>query len=503
MDQLFPCLPFHDDETPASWAARLSVLHGCPSPRTFLSDQGIAPSDLLHGRRAVIDRLCHAAGQNVETVWRNTASSTGSQNFVLRGERIPASMMVREETRFCPLCLLDDDRHAGNPGIARRDRLAWSLRVVTTCPTHGLALIHRARDHRDNMRHKLLVHVPERAEALLDLARSGLHRQPSPLQSYVLDRLDGRKGPAWLDGQTLEQAVKATQMLGIVMAFGTTVNLGSVDRDGWDLAGRSGWKWTSAGKAGLRSAFDALHLSAMDRGQGGQNYATVFGQLYRWLLEPGDRSDHGPIKQLLRNYILRNMDVCVGRELLGAPIPRRHKYSVQSLALETGVHRQTLRKILVERRLVAQDDAGKANSILLVDVDQGQEAAAALTRSVPFLKLPARMNTTRPIVSCLIDLGHLTPLFRSQGENKRDKCGFDSREVDFVLDRLHHLAPELSHLPVQWVTLSQCTKRARVPMRDLLQRILAGELKDLGRAEGDRGFNALRIDMGKVRVPRT
>ena len=207
--------------------------------------------------------------------------------------------------------------------------------------------------------------------------------EPPPMQSYVLDRLDGRKGPEWLDGQTLEQAVEAIQMLGIVMAFGTSITLGSIDRDGWDLAGRSGWQWTSAGKAGLHSAFDTLHVSAMDRGQGRQNYATVFGQLHRWLLKPGNRSDHGPIKRLLRNYILRNMDVCVGRELLGARITRRHKYSIQSLALETGAHRQTLRKILVERRLITDNDTGKSNSILLVDVKQGQDAAAALTGPCP------------------------------------------------------------------------------------------------------------------------
>lgn len=113
------------------------------------------------------------------------------------------------------------------------------------------------------------------------------------------------------------------------------------------------------------------------------------------------------------------------------------------------------------------------------------------------------MNTTRRIVSCLIDLGHLTPLFRSQGENKRDKSGFDSREVEHVLDRLHDLAPEVPRLPVRWVTFTQCMKRRRIPMRDLLQRVFAGEVKDLGRAKGDRGFNALRIDMGKVRVPRS
>lgn len=52
------------------------------------------------------------------------------------------------------------------------------------------------------------------------------------------------------------------------------------------------------------------------------------------------------------------------------------------------------------------------------------------------------------------------------------------------------------------MTLTQCTKRARIPMRDLLQRIFAGGMKDIGRAEGDRSFNALQIDIGKVQGPR-
>ncbi|HRM75246.1 MAG TPA: TniQ family protein, partial [Paracoccus sp. (in: a-proteobacteria)] len=153
--------------------------------RSFLADQGISPSDLLHGTRPVIDRLCEVTGQDPAPVWRNTATSQGKEVFRLRGQIIPASMLVREETRFCPLCLHEDDACDGRPGIARRDRLAWSLRVVTTCPRHSLALILRARDHRENMPHKLVLHVPEQDEQLVALARGAARREPSPLQTYV------------------------------------------------------------------------------------------------------------------------------------------------------------------------------------------------------------------------------------------------------------------------------------------------------------------------------
>ena len=467
--------------------------------RSFLADQGISPSDLLHGTRPVIDRLCEVAGQDPAPVWRNTATSQGKEVFRLRGQIIPASMLVREETRFCPLCLHEDDACDGRPGIARRDRLAWSLRVVTTCPRHSLALILRARDHRENMPHKLVLHVPEQDEQLVALARGAARREPSPLQTYVLNRLDGQKGPEWLDGQSLEQAVKATQMLGMTFAFGASVKLGSVDRDGWDLAGRMGWEWVSKGEDGLQAAFRVLQDAAFAQGQGGQNYFTVFGQLYRWLLEPGERSDHGPIKQALRDHIQQNMDVCIGRDLLGQPVERRCKYSVQSLALETGLHRQTLGKVLAARGLIGAEDARKGNAILLVDAESGRAAAAALGRSVPFVQLPARLNATRPIVTCLIDLGQLTPLHRNSGHDTRDKCGFDALEADQLLTRLHDLAPDMSELPLGWVTLTQCTKRARITMQQLLRVILKGQIKGIGRASGDVGLSALRIDIEEIR----
>ncbi|MFG6083974.1 hypothetical protein ACEUZ9_000212 [Paracoccus litorisediminis] len=203
---------------------------------------------------------------------------------------------------------------------------------------------------------------------------------------------------------------------------------------------------------------------------------------------------------MLRDYILQNMDVCVGRSLLGRPVERRCKYSVQSLALETGVHRQTLSKVLIERGLITAEAADKPYSILLVDAEGGREAAAALKRAVQFVQLPALLNSTRPIATFLIELGLLTPLHRTSGENTRDKCGFDARELDRLLDRVHALAPEITDLPADWVTLTQCTKRARIPMRHLLQTIFQGGIKKIGRVIGESGFSALRFDIEEIRL---
>ncbi len=193
------------------------------------------------------------------------------------------------------------------------------------------------------------------------------------------------------------------------------------------------------------------------------------------------------------------MDVCVGRTLYGTPIARRFKYSVQSLSLEAGIHRQTLCKVLVDRGLIDASDAGKPNSVLLVDAEEGRRVADMLRNSVPQQQLPALMNTTLPVVTNLIELDLLTQLHRKSGRTKRAKCGFDRRQVDELLDRLHDLAPEMPDLPGNWVTLTQCTKRARVPMQYVLQLIFEGRVSGIGRSSGELGFNAIRIDLDEVR----
>ncbi|WBU60583.1 TniQ family protein [Paracoccus albus] len=499
MTILTPKLPFRPEETHLSWATRLSALHGTDSLRPFLTDMGIKPVDLITGRPAAVNRLCEVAGQAPGPVWLNTAMSDGKHSYSLRGETLPVSMILRDETRFCPLCLLEDDEAAGGTKYNRSARLDWSLRVVTTCARHNLRLAPRLRPRGAGELHGIRELVPERGQQLVALADELPRREPSPIQTYVINRLNGETGPAWLDRQSLEQAVKATQMLGIVMTFGAKVMMGRVDSEDLDFAGRNGWKFTSFGEAGVNEALTMLQGNAYRQDIGGQNYATVFGALYNWLREPGERSDHGPIKKLLRNYIINNMDVTVGRELLGKRIERRLKYSAQSLALETGLHRQTLRKVLVNRGLVASEDADKSNSVVLVDTVPGLDAAEALCRAVPFLGLQAYLNASLPVVRTLIDLGLLTPLHRSKTPKGRDKCGFDGREVGALLDRVHSLAPEIQHHDAEWITLTQCTKRARVTMQSVLKLVFDGQIKGIGRCVGETGFKAIRIDLDEIR----
>jgi hypothetical protein len=79
---------------------------------------------------------------------------------------------------------------------------------------------------------------------LHDLASDQAVRAVSPLQSYIVARLSGARGPEWLDAQLIEQAWRATEMLGMVIAFGPNKDLSEATRDEWDAAGHTGFKYT-------------------------------------------------------------------------------------------------------------------------------------------------------------------------------------------------------------------------------------------------------------------
>ena len=102
--------------------------------------------------------------------------------------------------------------------------------------------------------HELDRRVPERGEQLQAMIDEAKRRSVSPLQKYVVNRLEGMAGPGWLDAQSLEQAVRATELLGVLLEFGPGQKLPELTADDWDHVCRVGFECTSLGEVAIREA---------------------------------------------------------------------------------------------------------------------------------------------------------------------------------------------------------------------------------------------------------
>lgn len=498
---LRPHLRFHNDETPLSYAVRLAAFHTRGRVLPFLNDLGIPVLHLITSKRPALDRLAEASGVPVETLRRNAIETREERVLSLRGETFSKEFLVGSRTRFCPLCLQEDDAGGEHPPALRRHRLAWRFCVSRVCPAHGITPIDRSRRHWLDKAHELGVLVPERGEALSRLAAGcDAVAEPSPLQAYVMARLDRQPGPTWLDGQDLEQAALATDYLGAVLTFGPKVSAGSLTHAEWDRASRAGFAFTAHGETGLRAAFDHL-LRENTPSRGVPTPGKVFGTLYARLSQFSGK-DSGPIKNLLRSFIAETMAMPAGAVVLGEPLPQRRLHTVASLATEHGLDARTLRHLLVADGLVPADLPAAQD--MAFDAAAGDALARRTKDSVSIVHLREILRCTRTQAEQLAAAGMFRPVVADPARGRGVlRHSVPRAEVEQFLDRLHAACPEGPEVPTSFITIAKAAERSKRATADILALLLAGGIPGAVRKTGEMGVAAIRLPPDEIPKPPT
>lgn len=491
---LFPHLPFDPSETHLSFAARLAAFHRGGRLVPFLNDLGIKAAELAGGQRHAVLALCHHADVDPPQVIANTPISTGKARYALRDEEISADFLSNPSIVFCPACILDDDQTREDPALARRGRFEWPLRAVRTCPVHGTALIERAHRAWGDQFHELAIRVPERGDALQALAAGALRRPASPLQEYVLSRLAGAAGPEWLDSQSLEQAVRATEMLGVLVEFGTSRKVGELNSDDWDRAGRAGYAFTSRGETGIREGLDQVQVAFRKTGRR-PRHRNVFGRLFDWLASAKLAKDPGDIRRIVREHMFDTVEMARGAVLLGERLPERRLHSVASLARESGHHPKTLRHLLIARGLISRHEKHA-----VFDAAAGREVAASARNLVHIISVPKALNCSRPQAAGLLDERILMPIAVGEaGTPGYTQKAVDAENIDGFLSALAHSACTVDAIPLGMVPISKAAEKAKMPGVDILHLVLGGYLSSVAMISTVRGYAAVHVDPAEVR----
>lgn len=497
MNMLTPYLAHDPIESLLGTAARLAGFHTGGRTGPFLRDIGVSLPGLARGQAQDIQRLAERTGIAAEALEANAARGLDRRHFDLRGEHVSAEMFASPFTVFCPACLRADDLASGGKPAMRRHRWIWQLGVVRTCPDHGLPLLRRKAAFSGDRYHELAIMVPETGDRLEALFAPLIPRSVSPLQNYVLDRLAGRAGTPWLDGEGLDQAVRASEMLGILVAFGPTPNLDKLTENDWDRAGAIGYTYTSQGEAGIRQALSEVQARA---NYGGSNPGPqhVFGRLYQWLSRTRAKKDPGDIKRILREQILDTMEVGAGSVVLGEEIAERRLHTCATLARETGLDPRTLRGVLAARSLIPEDAPLGSNHVF--DAGLGREVARSMRRLVPVAGLPKKLGCTRPIAEQLVAERIVTPIVSEVSHAPgRMKKAIDAEEVDGLLKRIQSDANPVRNLPEGMVDIATAAMKSRAPAVEIVHLILGGFLSKVVRLDGLDGFAAIHVDPAETK----
>jgi hypothetical protein len=487
---LFPFLSFDPIETPLSYAARLARFHAAKPMVPFLRDVQIRPESIASSESGAIARLAEISGAPLDDLLRNAAVRQGKRTYDLRGELVTAEFLSNPHTVFCPACLAEDDKMGWRCG-----RWLWTLSVVRTCPHHEIALVRQAQAAWDDKLHELDCRVPERGGELQAMIEKSARRSVSPLQSYVHGRLEGIVGPDWLDAQTLDQASRATELLGVLVAYGPTQKLPELTSDDWDHAGRVGFRFTSRGEDGIREAL-MTQFRKFDDATGTPGARKIFGCFYNALAHSKSLKEPGDIARILRDVITENIAMPAGTKVLGVELPDRLLHTVASLAKEQSLDSRTLSNVLVAAGAIPEN----APAHFPIPVGEGRSIAGRMKRTVNVISLWKNMDFTRPIVDQLFDDRLLTPIYYGNpGARGRTQKAVDREEIAMLVGKLQAKSAELNAETAALVPISKAAEKAKVRAITVVHMILGGFLERVFRLKGQDGISALRVDPAEVK----
>ncbi|MFG6619438.1 TniQ family protein [Sulfitobacter sp. 1A05707] len=497
---LVPQVPLQEDESSVSWAIRTARHHVDLNLPEFLHDLQLPLPDLLAGKRSAMSKLAALTGIAFEALVAHQPERLQARQYRFRGHEFSSSFLGGNRTAYCPHCLLEDEGQGDGQRVAR---WPWLFKAVRTCEVHGCALQSAAKTAWSDQMRNLQTLAPDARELHRLVDQSDL-RPPSPLQTYVLRRLRGKHTSAlWLNSQDIEQAFRASEMVGVLAGWGAKQRLGGFNDQDWEDAGRLGFDVTGEGETGIRALFfDVLRNVELRHGKAGSH--TIFGFFYEWLQFDKTGRDPGPIRTILREFILENMAVSPGTDLLGEEVVKTRRHHAHSVAVKFNLHPKTVHRAFVSRGLISSEDPDRMTGMDTCEADAAEELAGELQRAVPVAKLPTRMNATRPQVEMLLREGFLKPLDSGYRILTQVLRGVDAREVDRLLVRLTKRATYVSRATPGQVPIPQAAQEAKRYSGEIMCSLLAGDLHNVEIVDGTKGYLALLLDPSEVQsvLPR-
>ena len=327
------------------------------------------------------------------------------------------------------------------------------------------------------------------------LVAAAPRREVSPLQVWFETRLDGGAGPAWLDGQDVEQASKTCEMLGAALLFGVDASVRALSEDQLDAAGAAGFPFAAGGEEGVREALSELCRRFRDsRAKGGRQAA--LGLIYHWLQFHRSGRAKGPFEDVVREFILDTMAVDPGTVLFGRTVPTRRRHSVASLARQMKMHPKTLNRALVTGGVLPEGDPDRVDGFLSFDAAAGEALAGRVLGSVPVVHVPALMGCTRRQAELLARSGLLGGAPTASGTMLHMPAAVD---LDSFMDSFLGSATPVPRRGAGMTDVIAAAKTTRWPVYDIVRLVLDGGLERVERFHSRREFGAVLVDPEEVR----
>jgi hypothetical protein len=481
---LWPSLPYDREETVLSYADRLSMMHTGSGMERLVRDLGINIEHFTSGREDAVSAFAETIRLPLEDVKKGVIRVL-QRRASFRGEDISKPFLSPRAARYCPSCLAEDGQRAD-----RRFRLIWGFRHVVRCDRHSAWLIDTPCKNETNLR---LAIGPK----TLGETQTTSTETPDYL-SWLRVRLDGRSLPdnSWMADQTLEQVLAASEMLGAILEHGHRVAVMKLSPEQTEEATDIGLSIYSEGPEAISEALDAIRITSPATAvQAGA--LAHYGQLYDWLHRRSNVIDPGPIRDILRDHIIKNSAVEPGTKVLGVEITERKYHTIQSLSAEVDIARVRLSRVLKRLGQLPGDateiDCGNA----VFEAAKTVPMIEAFKSAVRLQDVPDYIGATKGQFEALYRMDIVKPLVPRTSRGSVRNVVFSQQHLDEFLQGLQELPLLADDIEGDFHPVAYACQRGAGLFEDVFVDIQAGRI--CGYRHPDKaGISAVYVDLSLI-----
>jgi len=455
----------------------------------------ISQANVMNLSGEAVKRLSKLTGVSEPQILGCGPQKAGERLLTYNGEVFGSRFMTRTYTSYCPACLLDDA--TGEANGDRVGRLSWMLAFVRMCPRHGITLTRRKNSGYSG-RFQDMDKVAPSDQELVEQVKVAEAASESPLQAYVTDRFAGGEGPGWMDAQHIDQAALACEMLGVCRVFGAHTNIKQLTNLQRHEAGAVGMEAVSRGPDGICAILqDIMQESTIKKPSGGPQAA--LGRIFLLLQFNESKQEPGPIKDVVRDFIVDHMSVEPGTVLFGVAVAQRKRHSVGTLSKASGLHPKTLNRALVLTGLLAGGNPDEIESRRTFDADDGEALARSIKNSTPIKKIPDYLNCNRRQAQMMVKNGILTKVGNDPSITSGLLSNVANEDIDNFLVKFRAAGLSVAVASVGMIDVITASEIARVPVADIVALVLAGKLSKVETGCGTLRFRSVFVDAEEVR----
>lgn len=316
-------------------------------------------------------------------------------------------------------------------------------------------------------------------------------RSPTKLERYLTKLIEGVPQEPWLDELPFNAVAKASEALGLMLAFGPDKQIGGLSPGQRCKAGEAGFEVVSNGEASIRSCLKDLHV----RGGGPTWFQRPFyGYFFLWL-ETSRSKLYQPIKEIMREHIIATYPIGKGEDVSGTPCKRRLVHSIATAKAATGIKPKKMKHILPTNGFLKKDPkTGPFEKNVLFRADDIDPVLRKFSGSICQVATRRRVNAPRAWFDVL--LAH--NIIKSIGGAGDARPSYDVAEIDNFLKRLSDGTVVIDLPADQYSDTPTACRKSVSNAAEVVNLILDGRLKFVGRNPCQHGVLSVLVDPNEV-----